>query len=138
MQSFVNASLFLNIFSKKLHKKGLSHQDGPFNPVSPVYFSTTSSTSIGQAFAHIPHAIHLLVTGESSAFTITWNGQTSTHLPQPVQSFLLIMYTPFAFSVIAPASQAFAHFPHCTQTDGFTTPFFSTIWIQDFPGSITL
>ena len=45
---------------------------------------------MGQALTQMPHAIHLLVTGESSAFTITWNGQTSTHFPQPVQAFLSI------------------------------------------------
>ena len=53
--------------------------------------STTSSTSIGQAFAQIPQAVHLEAVGASSAFTITPNGQASTHLPHPVQTFLLTM-----------------------------------------------
>ena len=103
-----------------------------------IYFSTTSRTSIGQAFAQIPQAMHLDAAGESSAFTITPNGQTSAHLPQPVQSFLFTVYTPFAFCVIAPASQTSAHFPHCGHTIGFGAPFFSTISMQDLPGSNSL
>lgn len=55
------------------------------------YFSTISRTSIGHALTQIPQAVHLDAVGLSSAFTITPKGQTSTHLPQPVQSFLLIM-----------------------------------------------
>ena len=53
------------------------------------YASTTSRTSAGQAFAQIPQAIHLLLTGESSALTITPNGQASTHLPQSCTFFLI-------------------------------------------------
>lgn len=45
---------------------------------------------MGQAFAQIPQEMHLLV-GPSAGATITFMGQISTHLPQEVQSFLLII-----------------------------------------------
>ena len=62
---------------------------------------------MGQAFTQIPQAMHLAV-GPSAGMTMTFMGQASTHLPQEVQSFLLIMYTPvLGFWVMAPASQAF-------------------------------
>lgn len=57
----------------------------------PDYFSCTSRMPMGHAFAQIPQAIHFVVTGELSAFTITCMGQTSTHSPQPLHSFLSIM-----------------------------------------------
>ena len=56
-----------------------------------TYFSTISSTSMGQALTQMPQAMHLEATGLSGTFTQTWKGQTSAHLPQPMQSFLLIM-----------------------------------------------
>ena len=67
---------------------------------------------MGQAFTQMPHAMHLVVVPPSGA-TITFMGQASTHLPQEVQSFLLIIYTPvLGFWVIAPASQTLAQLPH--------------------------
>ena len=54
------------------------------------YFSTISRISIGQAFTQMPQAMHLVV-GPSAGATMTFMGQISTHLPQEVQSFLLIM-----------------------------------------------
>lgn len=45
---------------------------------------------MGQAFTQIPQAMHLLV-GPLSGATMTFMGQASTHLPQEVHSFLLIM-----------------------------------------------
>ena len=54
------------------------------------YSSTTSSTSIGHAFAQMPQAIHLDA-GLPSVFTIRPNGQASAHLPQLVHFFLLII-----------------------------------------------
>ena len=45
---------------------------------------------MGQALTQIPQAIHLDV-GPFSGATMTFMGQISTHLPQEVQSFLLIM-----------------------------------------------
>ena len=67
---------------------------------------------MGHAFTQMPQAIHLDVV-PSAGWTITFMGQISTHLPQEVHSFLLIMYTPvLGFWVIAPASQAFSHLPH--------------------------
>jgi hypothetical protein len=54
------------------------------------YSSTTSSTSIGHAFAQIPQAIHLEA-GLPSVTTIRPNGHASAHLPQPTHFFLLIM-----------------------------------------------
>jgi len=67
---------------------------------------------MGQALTQIPQAMHLVV-GPSAGATITFMGQASTHLPQEVHSFLLIMYTPvLGFWVMAPASQTFAHLPH--------------------------
>lgn len=64
--------------------------------------------------------------GRSLCLTISPKGQASTHLPQPVHSFLFTMYTPLAFCVMAPASQASAHLPHWGQAIGRTL-FFSTI-----------
>lgn len=55
------------------------------------YFSWISRIPIGHAFAQMPQAIHLEAVGASGAFTITPIGQTSTHLPQPTQSFLLMI-----------------------------------------------
>lgn len=67
---------------------------------------------MGQALTQMPQAIHLLV-GPSLGATITFMGQISTHLPQEVHSFLLIIYTPvLGFWVIAPASHTFSHLPH--------------------------
>src|SRR5699024_3742511 len=82
---------------------------------SSNHFSTISRISMGQALTQMPQAMHLLATGLSSAFTSTWKGQMSLHLPQPTQSFLLIMYTPLAFWVMAPCSQTVAHLPHWPQ-----------------------
>lgn len=45
---------------------------------------------MGHALTQMPQAMHLLV-GPFSGATITFMGQISTHLPQEVQSFLLIM-----------------------------------------------
>jgi len=45
---------------------------------------------MGQAFTQMPQAMHL-ETGLSALWTITFMGQTSTHLPQPTHFFLLIM-----------------------------------------------
>lgn len=53
-----------------------------------IYSSTTSSTSIGHAFAQMPQAIHLDA-GLPSVFTIRPNGQASAHLPQLVHFFLV-------------------------------------------------
>ena len=55
------------------------------------YFSTTSRISIGHALAQMPQAMHLEAVGASSTFTSTPNGHASLHLPQPTQSFLLIV-----------------------------------------------
>ena len=87
---------------------------------------------MGQLLTQMPQAIHLpAVAPETAGETMTWKGQTSAHFPQPVQSFLLIMYTPvLGFWVMAPASHALAHLPHWMQVRGFGAPFFSTIWIQ--------
>ena len=63
----------------------------PSGILSDYSVSTTSNTSIGHAFAQIPQAIHFDAVSESSAFTIKPNGHASTHLPQPVQSFLFTM-----------------------------------------------
>jgi hypothetical protein len=98
-----------------------------------------NSKSIGQARTQIPHAIHFVATSRSADFTHTPNGQTSAHFPQPVHFFLSIMYTPFAFCVIACSGQFFAHFPHCTHTFGRTTPaLFIAIRTIDTAGSIRL
>lgn len=72
------------------------------------YFSTISRISMGQLLTQMPQAIHLpAVAPETAGETMTWKGQTSAHFPQPVQSFLLIMYTPvLGFWVMAPASHA--------------------------------
>ena len=48
---------------------------------------------MGHALAQMPQAMHFVV-GPLSGTTMTFIGQTSAHLPQEVQSFLLIMYTP--------------------------------------------
>ena len=53
-----------------------------FNYRIYIYSSTTSSTSIGHAFAQIPQAIHLEA-GLPSVLTIRPKGQASAHLPQP-------------------------------------------------------
>ena len=45
---------------------------------------------MGQALTQIPQAIHLEA-GLPSFKTITFMGQTSTHLPQLTHFFLLIM-----------------------------------------------
>ena len=45
---------------------------------------------MGQALTQMPQAMHLVV-GPFSGATMTFMGQASTHLPQEVQSFLLIM-----------------------------------------------
>lgn len=45
---------------------------------------------MGQALTQIPQAMHL-DTGLPSLCTMTFVGQTSTHLPQPTHFFLLIM-----------------------------------------------
>ena len=45
---------------------------------------------MGQALTQMPQAMHFAV-GPSLGCTITFMGQISTHLPQEVQSFLLIM-----------------------------------------------
>ena len=45
---------------------------------------------MGQALTQMPQAMHLLV-GPSWGATITFMGQISTHLPQEVHSFLLII-----------------------------------------------
>ena len=45
---------------------------------------------MGHALAQIPQAIHFEL-GPFSGATMTFMGQASTHLPQEVQSFLLIM-----------------------------------------------
>ena len=45
---------------------------------------------MGQALTQMPQAMHL-ETGFSSFLTMTFMGQTSTHLPQPTHFFLLIM-----------------------------------------------
>ena len=58
--------------------------------VGKIYFSTISSTSMGQTLAQMPQAMHLEA-GPSAFMTMTFMGQASTHLPQPTQSFLLIM-----------------------------------------------
>ena len=55
------------------------------------YFSTTSRISIGHALAQMPQAMHLEAVGASSTFTSTPNGHASLHLPQPTQSFLVIV-----------------------------------------------
>ncbi len=81
---------------------------------------------MGQALTQIPQAMHLVVVAPSGA-TITFMGQTSAHLPQEVQSFLLIMYTPLGFWVMAPASQALAHLPHWMQVMGLAVLPFATI-----------
>ena len=69
----------------------IQHRDNPILCTAIPYASLISRTPIGQAFTQIPHAIHLLAYSLASDFTITWNGQTSTHFPQPTHSFLLIM-----------------------------------------------
>ena len=86
---------------------------------------------MGHALTQMPQAIHLVV-GPSLGATITFMGQISTHLPQEVQSFLLIMYTPvLGFWVIAPASQTLAHLPHWMQVMGLAPWPFATTWMQD-------
>jgi hypothetical protein len=91
------------------------------------YFSTISRMPIGQFFTQMPQAIHLEVV-PSAGCTITFIGQASTHLPQEVHSFLLIMYTPvLGFWVIAPASQTLAHLPHWMQVIGLAPLPFATI-----------
>ena len=88
---------------------------------------------MGQLLTQMPQAMHLEAgPPDTAGDTIRWKGQTSAHLPQPVQSFLLIMYTPvLGFWVMAPASQFLAHLPHWIQVLGLGAPFFSTIWMQD-------
>jgi hypothetical protein len=102
----LQAEIFVTILVK--NQGGAS----PLPYCMQFYFSTISRIPIGQALAHIPQAIHLEV-GPSGDLTITFIGHTSTHLPQDVHNFLLIIYTPvLGFCVIAPASQTFAHLPH--------------------------
>ena len=61
----------------------------PFRfPDGMDYFSTISNSSMGQALAQMPQAMHLVAVSPS---VITCMGQTLTHSPQAVQSFLLIM-----------------------------------------------
>ena len=48
---------------------------------------------MGQALAQAPQAMHLEA-GFSGFSTMTFMGQTSTHLPQLTHFFRLIMYTP--------------------------------------------
>ena len=55
-----------------------------------AYFSTISSTSMGQALTQMPQAMHLDA-GLSGFITMTFMGQASAHLPQLTHSFLLIM-----------------------------------------------
>ena len=86
---------------------------------------------MGHALTQIPQAMHLLA-GFPSFKTMTFMGQTSTHLPQETQSFLLIMYTPvLGFWVMAPCSHAFSHLPHWIQVMGFAPEPLATIWMQE-------
>ena len=55
------------------------------------YFSSINRQSIGQACAHLPQAMHLNAFSVAGSFLITCIGQTSTQVPQPVQSFLFTM-----------------------------------------------
>jgi hypothetical protein len=55
-----------------------------------AYFSTISSTSMGQALTQIPQAMHLDA-GFSGFRTMTFMGQTATQAPQLTHFFLLIM-----------------------------------------------
>ena len=49
------------------------------------YFSTISRISMGQLLTQMPQAMHLLAgPPETAGGTITWKGQTSAHLPQPM------------------------------------------------------
>ena len=89
---------------------------------------------IGHASTHIPHAIHLLGTGFSSTFAIIPFGHTSAHVIHPVHNFLFIIYTPLAFSLIAPSGHFLAQTPHWLQT--FTSnesSFLLPIFIQEVP-----
>ena len=45
---------------------------------------------MGQALTQMPQAMHLVVVPPTGA-TMTFMGQISAHLPQEVQSFLLII-----------------------------------------------
>ena len=73
---------------------------------------------MGHTAAHFPHAMHLKATLEPSGFRVRWNGQASTHSPQPLQSFLFTIYTPCLFWMMALFGHASAHFPHWTQVTG--------------------
>ena len=67
---------------------------------------------MGQALTQMPQAMHLEA-GASGFWTMTFMGQTSTHLPQETHFFLMIMYTPvLGFWVMASCSQARMHLPH--------------------------
>ena len=56
-----------------------------------IIHSAMARTSRGQAFTQIPQAMHFDVAGMSFVLAITPLGQTRLHLPQPMQTFLLII-----------------------------------------------
>ena len=52
--------------------------------------TSLTEEKVKKAFAQMPHAMHFVV-GFPTGATMTFMGQTSAHLPQEVQSFLLII-----------------------------------------------
>lgn len=76
------------------------------------YFSTISRISIGQALHRYRRLCTLdIAVGLSPLLPSGWTTGQHT-FPQPVQFYLPCVHMPFAFLVIAPASQTSAHFPH--------------------------